>query len=595
MLVQTACGKSSNIDTPKAEATALVSNGKTDYTVVYAENETDSNALTAVSELTNYFYQATGINLTTESDKNLVWTDEAKYISVGETTLMTQVNLSVKFDDLGYSGYIVKKVGNSVFLSGAMGYGTLYSVYEFLAQQFNYEYFYKDTIRLDKNVKNLELINYDLTIIPSFDLRETGFSEASNDLAYLRGIKSIFNGELFAGTGGTTYHNWLDTVDVDDNRTKHPDWFSADGLQLCLTRDMEGLGDFVSEKMIELATEKPSLGYIIFTQEDFNVWCNCAECTEMLDKYGANSASNIHFMNYCARKVKAAFPDRDIKLVMFAYHQCTEAPAVYNASTGKYEPIDDSVIVDDNVVVYYAPIYASGYFDFYSEKNQGFDVTMQKWAAICKNIHMWTYSMYWKDYFLPYYDFGSMQSMYQYAAAHNVVYMFDQQQTTQTVPPDWGRLKIYLNAKLEWDVNADYKTLVNDFFVNYFKDASDTMLELFNDYCIYSELMIDKYNLSGLCNNLVLQDKTYWPQAKLNHWLDLIQQAYADIEYLKNVNMDEYNNLYDKICLESLTYRYLSNKFYSSVNYSGNTFKSDVLRLGISNSRESGLIDAILD
>ena len=69
MLVQTACGKSSNIDTPKAEATALVSNGKTDYTVVYAENETDSNALTAVSELTNYFYQATGINLTTESDK----------------------------------------------------------------------------------------------------------------------------------------------------------------------------------------------------------------------------------------------------------------------------------------------------------------------------------------------------------------------------------------------------------------------------------------------------------------------------------------------------------------------------------------------
>ena len=50
----------------------------------------------------------------------------------------------------------------------------------------------------------------------------------------------------------------------------------------------------------------------------------------------------------------------------------------------KYVPIDDEVILRDNVAVLYAPIFSEHYYDYYHESNVNTAETMKKMGRIIK-------------------------------------------------------------------------------------------------------------------------------------------------------------------------------------------------------------------
>ena len=130
----------------------LVENGETEYKIVIPENPSKVEQ-TAVKELIYFFNEATGIALQTISETQASYTQEAKYISVGNTALVEQAEIKADYEVLGDTGLTIQTNGQSIFLLGAKEYGTLYAVYEFLSQAFDYEYFASNLIQIDRNVK----------------------------------------------------------------------------------------------------------------------------------------------------------------------------------------------------------------------------------------------------------------------------------------------------------------------------------------------------------------------------------------------------------------------------------------------------------
>lgn len=91
----------------------------------------------------------------------------------------------------------------------------------------------------------------------------------------------------------------------------------------------------------------------------------------------------------------------------------------------------------------------------------------------------------------------------------------------------------------------------------------------------------------------------FWPQSTLNALLGKIDEAYAAIEPLKESDGELYASLRDRICLESLAYRYLYIELYSGRMTSGealeekNSFKEDCTALNVTKVKEGGDISEL--
>ena len=222
------------------------------------------------------------------------------------------------------TGYAIRNAGNSVFLIGGRENGVLNAVYRFLREQFRFECYAADEIALDTNVRNAKLLDFkDVSETPDITFYGAAQTETMLNQIYARRLGMAQQADWIVELGGTFYHNWLGTIPKDDYQAAHPDWYSPSGTQLCLTRDADGLANEVFKKIVEVLQKNPS-GYAIgFTQQDDGGWCTCDECTEVAKRYGANSATQILFMNKLWDLVedwlKVNMPEREVYLYMFAY------------------------------------------------------------------------------------------------------------------------------------------------------------------------------------------------------------------------------------------------------------------------------------
>ena len=609
-LFLTACKKSggetqsSTEETTTYQITAtnidLVKNGATEYKLVYPHDDNTDLMTFARSEISYFFEMATGIVLEQVADNmaNVAYSDSAKYISLGETDLLAQAGVEKEIDktQLKQTGYTIINKGNSLFLCGGQVNGTLNAVYRFLREQFNYECYASDEIVLDTGVSNEKLLNYDgLKDIPDITFHAVAQCELMNDVVYARRLGMSTQSDWILELGGSYYHNFFGTIPIEEYAEDHPLWFSPNMKQLCLTRDRDGLAAEVVEKMKTVVSSSET-GYAIgFTQMDDNGWCECETCKNTAKKYGADSAAQIMFMNKCWELLEPWLNeqraqgklDREIYLYMFAYQNTTDAPT----NTNENGEIYPEMKLNEHIYVQYAPIYAAGYHSYghtseTNTDNSSFDITMNNWLKLTDNIMFWSYSYYYKNKLWPFFDFSNMQETFEYVASHGVDYLFDEDHAgvggTWT---DWARLKYYLRQKLAWDTDADLEYYKEQWFVNYFKDASATMEQLFDEYSTHFTKLIADNDLRGQGAKLDINNIEYWPRGLLDRWMRLFSQAYADIEYLKATDYETWAKLESRIRLESISLRYVCEQLYDGYClYSdsfGNTVEEDALAFGL--------------
>ena len=164
----------------------LVKDGKTDY-VLYAPAVQSDDMKAAVEEFQLLFYDATGINIPCILDTSPA-VENGKYISLGENSLFESVYVEDGFEgydankhitvseydkaNLKEDGVRMLTKGKTVYLlGGLLEDGVVNAVYTFMNLHFNYEYFYRNCITIDKNVTDEKLKIFNVKDVPDINRR----------------------------------------------------------------------------------------------------------------------------------------------------------------------------------------------------------------------------------------------------------------------------------------------------------------------------------------------------------------------------------------------------------------------------------------
>lgn len=584
----------------------FIVNGQTDYQIVVPATILNSQTQLAANELKTFLDLATGSNIQIVTDAGLSYDASKKYISVGDTALVKSAGITVDQKVLTRSGFRIVSKDNSVFLVGGGDFGTLYAAYEFLTQEIGFEVYSQGEIYY-KTEKTVKLHNFDVTDVPDIQYRMASTGWTMNGETIRNRMRLNVDREVWMGPNNMTWHNTFTYIPPEKWKDSHPKWFSNDGTQLCFNAhgDQAEYDLFFEEFMksfIDVIERNSTVENITITQQDISTWCTCSVCSAEKTKYGTDSAVIVKFCNKVSIALEEYFKenniDRKINICFFAYHKTTEAP-VSKDEKGNYVPIDDDVICRDNVYCFYAPIFADYLRGFNDEKNLSFTETMDKWCVIAPHMYLWIYATRFNDYLTPYNAIDSMQETYIVAKAHKVDYIYDQCQWNNAASSDWMNLRAYLQSKLQWNVKADKEQLTANFMENFYKDAAEPMAKAFDTYNAWFQYLTDVKNVPGsyTVTNAVTAEN--YPKGFIDGMLNLFDEAYAKIAYLQKANPMLYEQLYNRICTETLVYRYM-NITYHSTYYTDvellelkKSFKADAQRVGLTHNIEWQSIETL--
>lgn len=579
-----------------------VTDGATDYKVVISQSA-GNDELTAVDELNFFMKKIANVTFEVVTDNGIMFDNNAKYISIGKTKIAEQSGFSVP-NTLNYRGLAIKRIGKSLFLGGRNTVGTIYAVYELLARTVQLEIFTEDCFDYITASK-LNLPDFDFTLQPDIEY----MASISGDSNGLSGRRLRYNSASFISPiGGAQWHNSFDYLPPDEYLNSHPDWYATDMKNLCYTcrgndDQYDQMVNLVVSKMEEAINSTPNGNSLAFTHQDVGSWCNCSACVAEKSKYGTDSAVMLKFINDCVEKVEAwrevAWPERDnIRYLFFAYTACVMAP-VYKDAEGKYRPIDESVQPIDKVGVIYAPIASDFIRSKYDPQNSQYHEQALAWSALVgENMYMWFYQQYFYNYFLTYNNFDSMQEDYQEAKEVGCVWMFDQGAYDNASNTGFTKLKAFLEGKLSWDVNADVAKLTDQYMRSMFKDAYAPMRDYFEAMRLHYAYLADYKDMGGWIGNRI-ETQSYFPINTLLEWEGYFDEAYKAIEKYKTSDTKLYDTLYERITVESLSYRYVLISLYGPLLYSDAElndtqlkFKEDCDLCGVTKYAEGAIISA---
>ena len=189
------------------------------------------------------------------------------------------------------------------------------------------------------------------------------------------------------------------------------------------------------------------------------------------------------------------------------------------------------------------------------------------WKAVSDTIYLWYYSTNFKHYLTPYDTFDAMPDTYRYMKNIDAKMIFNQAQyDNSSAETGFSMLKGYLNAKLSWNVNADYVKLIDGYFQTCYGDAAPAMYELFNALRAHTYLLKESgVGYDGVFSVYNDYEKTsMWPKQMLLGWKGYINRALAALEGIKEVSPETYEKQYRQVVIERIWLNYLLVQMYSS-------------------------------
>lgn len=588
-------------------SSSFMTGGSCAYSLVIPSDATEFERL-ATEEYNLFFKEATGFALPVLTDAQV--TSDAKFISIGDTTFLTSAGVTYNAEIIGEAGYVIKTVGSNIYLAAAEDYGILYATYELLHQMLGYEPYYKDFYSLDKGVKDLPLMNYDVVDFPDLDYR-CSLHAGINGSADERRMRMRMKDEMFVPQfgSGVSNHNAFKYIPKDkylddpSSPDYHPEWYAEDKEQLCYRAHgdeesfnllVKTFGDQIIQQL-----DGSDKNIILLGHSDGVTWCTCKHCSEWLAKYKANSSTILHFCNKTYDYVEAHYEslgvDKEFAIMFLAYYGTNPAPAQYNESTGKYEPID-GLKCREGVYVQWGDTNVNYQQSIYGPDNTSYYQSLLAWSVLADKLFIWSYNTNFNNFLVPFDSFNTMRDFYGLMKDLDVYYMYDQGQVQFGGATGWASLKYYLITKYGWDVDCNQEVLTKNFFANVYGPASGIMLNTFNQLRAHFAVIENENTFGG--NNAVFENsvrKEYWPERALRQWADAIDSALVEIEIFKNDPVT-YEKLYKQIILERITYNYLLISLYDSNNTELKMkTKADIELIGMSRFSEGKNIDTVFD
>lgn len=602
---------------PEMENEYLVKNGTTDYVLVVPADASDRVEL-AVDEFKVLFKRATNLEIPSVLDNSgdpVLQDKNAKRISIGETALVKEMSEAERktfgYDPsiLGTDGVRIITKDNTAYLLGGSMYGVLYAVYDFMQICFNYEFYYRNCIEIDTDVQNLKMRNFNVTDIPDIMARnygnnvslhkeawdfelDSGVVDATDIERAMSRYRYINSTEIYlpiyTEKDGTEYnygiHNvynyvhpnskegwwrstWLSDAAPLDNPMYQELCYTAHGNEADLTALIEACADKI---IYSLTLERwEDRQYVGFTIMDGGYQCTCKACEDAREADGGSYAGAIiRVCNRIMEKVKAWMKDngqadRELNLFFFAYGTTEKAPVYFDEEKGRYVPANDSVKCRDDVYAYICTHNDSRSIYWADGENKQDIEELVKWGAVAKHMFNWFYQQRYVLY-SAYFDTFSMMNgdMYAYALQNGAFYAVNQGDYRGETVTGYGLLNEYVYSKLMWDSTLDMDELCKKFFKAMYKDAADTMWEIFVSEREYSmsvsqDITVGEYNYSK-------PDKAalYPYKARLLPLIEKYEKALSEIEILKTTSPAEYELVRQRINTEYVAPLYLTLRFY---------------------------------
>lgn len=608
----------------------FVANKKSDY-VILADNNGEKMSK-AVDLIVKNVNAATGVTLKSEiyaEGREKEWTSDDKLIVFDNDAVFRKAGLTMPEDDLGYGGYYIKTVGNTVFIMCATDEGCQLGAIKFLEAAVGYDMLSADCVVFEKSGETLP--DMDIIERPDYEYRMASTFKMPTSAVYGMGFNMATLDSMFmpvpnreTGKGADTQHNSFNFLppsmynDESKPESYHPKWFSHAGNeaqeQLCYTAhgdttEYSLMVDTLYEYLKEIVDANPDKQNITITHQDNQSYCDCDDCLKVINEYGAISAAYIMFLNDVDDKLQADLDreaaengtkKREVNLIFFAYHGTKESPT-YLGEDGQYHATSEKVIMNKNVGVLIAPIESYYTSSFYEKKNieKGESEQIKSWSCLTDKVYMWTYETYFNNYLYPYNSWDAMVENYRFCLENHAVYIFNQGQTNQSSPTGFMAFKYYIDSKAGINVNVSYAELEEKFFRGYFKEAAEPMKKYFDalrgrlSYLenTYSETVDGGIN-NGSSSN-VLAKKKYWEYRTLAEYIDYMSAATEAIAKYETTAPETYTALKNHITIESLFPRYALITLYGEQMSSEQSdemkksFVEDCNALGVTQEGES--------
>ena len=579
----------------------ILQEGISEYKLVVPSSEYSSTIMLSVEEFNNLFKKATGITLPLTYD-NVVgeYSESSKFISLGNTSFVEQAEIEYDKTKLKTDGCRIITKGKTVFILGASDYGVLNGVYDFMQICFSYEFYARDCVEIDTNVKNLKLRAFDVVDVPDIPIRSNpnganagerlntprvtdfyAFGESAAVDAKNRMLRYRFNNKYFGAllpiyseygtknSDSNTVHNAFNYITASEAKAG---WLSPSSSQICYSAsshtdhfDEENFNALAKhcaskiENSLKLFPREtyPQHNSVTLTQADSGGFCNCPTCLEWQERdNGAISGGMIRLNNAIIKEVRdwMALPENEpyrrdnLKLMFFSYNSSEPCPVVYDKATSSYVPANEEVVMAEGTGVYFAPMssfkYDTNYYSF--EHNLGRE-RLKQWTTLSDYCWLWIYGTYYKawSYFFDSYNFHNSDA-YQDFAASNVQMIFDENIDYSSELVGFNSLKTYIESKIMWDTTLDQNELMQDFFNAMFKDAADVMYELFTDYRIH-------YTYIAVHGDKKLNSVKNYEPSDILKWISYIDRALEKIEKYKVTDSNLYYLIKERIEMESVS------------------------------------------
>ncbi len=555
----------------------VVDNSSSTYSIVVPENATACEEF-AASELQSFLYQTTGATLEIKKD-----TDEAvgaRVLSVGNTSFLNNSGL-VLADGTTKDKYAITNTGYTIYLYGNTDRAVLYSVYEFLESYTGLRFVSADytyvpqctTVTIEKNLHK----EYDSVV----DLRMYWTCDSMYDALYAarKRFVTTWNGSepkygeglyrdyesrghntrslIQAGLdsyGLTEIPDYVYATDLDGNRLSEQ--IGSDNVwDICWSNGIADDGTFIEEVSVDVnGNAQPTVAQLLLAglkaQLDYNktatifnviqedsqtVICNCMQCNQHTQNYGACSANIVRMLNALAIELNeythsSSGDGRDIKLLTNAYVYSQEAPVL--GEEGNYYVYDNSVIPNEHTLIQYATMnYTNHAFGVADEaQSDEHKDCMNKWEWLCstnQNLLLYTYSTNFNCSFTYNPNLDGLLDTFYYSIENlsDTLLVFE----GDAYSDDWQQsLRAYIMSELFWDPDAEVQALLQEFVTLYYGRSAPVV----QAYIDRMEALAD-YNRATYGNNyfLMVADHTSYNIHNAKYWS--LEQLELSIQELK--------------------------------------------------------------
>jgi hypothetical protein len=415
------------------------------------------------------------------------------------------------------------------------------------------------------------------------------------------------DGEEFFGSWA---HNHFEYLPISTYRSDHPTWYSPEFTQLCLSE--EEMWPEFTKRVIERIKSRPKAEYFLLGQEDRPTFCGCKRCLELTETIG-RSGIMMRFINYVAREVKKwqaeNCPERNIYVGTFAY-QKTQDPPVIVDENGNYQPVDPSVVPEDNVFIMLAPISSDNSVVFDDETHNGkAKKTLEGWNALTKKCILWVYCSNFDRKFGFFDNMHVLSENYKLFKRYNFRWLY-YENSSGRCGMAWQALLCYLHSNLAWNVNFELQPAIDDFMHHYYKQAAPFMREYLNSFDAYYKKRkaefserdgryYGTYLWNGQEQTSVMSKEfhTYEFLCDMNALLDKAVKAIKDAGY----DAETEQKLLDRIQVERFTVMFFIAEFHSDKfeknDYCDflNNFKSECERFDIVGIKRNKTNEQVFD